>query len=66
MKSWWKNSVWRVNLVKSSNSFVNIYDWCNIEIGPDEYYVTIGYPRGSRDFYFKHEEDKVKFILRWL
>ncbi len=43
--------------------------WLNSEIGSDSWHLAIHpshNPTGTDTFYFKHEEDKVKFILRWL
>ncbi len=44
----------------------NVYDWCNEEIGTENYDFSVRWSDGSRNFYFKIEEDKVKFILRWI
>lgn len=39
-------------------------EWCSLEIGIEcqTWIRSIDYDT----FYFKHEEDKVKFILKWL
>ncbi len=44
----------------------DIMYWCDEEIGNENYDFSVGWSDGSRDFYFKTEEDQVKFILRWL
>lgn len=46
------------------NNLNKIYDWCNNVIGTENYIVS-DFALG-RCFYFKYEEDKIKFILRWL
>ena len=39
-------------------------NWLLAEVG--ERHVNWGWDLGVMRFYFVHEEDKVKFILRWL
>ncbi len=39
-------------------------NWLELEIGEEE--VDWSYVWGLNIFYFKREEDKIKFILRWL
>ncbi len=40
-----------------------IYDWLQSEVGFQNWERTV---QDNIRFYFKYEEDKVKFILRWL
>jgi len=46
----------------SSLNFYYIHHWLKAEIGKENKDWLFAH----RVFYFKHEEDKVKFILRWL
>ncbi len=46
--------------MRASMGSFSIYNWLKSEIGYDNYDFD------RENLYFKHEEDKVKFILRWL
>ena len=59
------STVWSVVKI-NDDVLLGVYGWCAKEIGVGHYDFSIGWADGTRDFYFKHEEDKVKFILRWL
>ena len=52
--------------VKIHNTLLNleILEWLLDEVG--ERHKTWGWDLGISKFYFVREEDKVKFILRWL
>ncbi len=54
----WGQTIWGQGIM------TKISDWCDIEIGRSNY--TMSWVNNILDFHFKTEEDKVKFILRWL
>lgn len=63
--SWKSGRRYKVPWIDGTLLLHHIYDWCDEEIGGINYNVLLG-ANGTRDFYFKYEEDKVKFILKWL
>jgi len=54
----------------SDKILYDIWNWCNEEFGSKfwrwKLYPSLGDKHQVDTFYFKTEEDKVKFILRWL
>ncbi len=53
------------HLIKQPGKWLNddVHEWLDKEIGFENWERTVG---AQIKFYFKYEEDKVKFILRWL
>ena len=52
----------------SDETLDHIRYWCNIEFGDELWSWDLcgSYIDGYDTFYFDNEEDKVKFILKWL
>lgn len=53
------------HLIKQPYKWLNndVHEWLDYEIGYKNWERTV---QDQITFYFKYEEDKVKFILRWL